>query len=109
MWPTAPGCAFYDLYSNLADAIAGKASLWSPGASALQSEAVVDAVDVPVTLKTRTGWNKDNRNAINIARIAENSGIRALAIHGRTRACGYTGHAEYEYDPTDPFPTGFEL
>ncbi|MDH4235378.1 MAG: tRNA-dihydrouridine synthase, partial [Gallionella sp.] len=49
-----------------------------------------------VTLKIRTGWDKQNRNAIRIARIAENSGIQALAIHGRTRACAYTGDAEYE-------------
>src|SRR5512135_640314 len=48
-------------------------------------EAVVQAVDVPVTLKTRTGWNKDNKNVLSVARIAEASGIQALAIHGRTR------------------------
>ena len=60
-------------------------------------EAVVNAVpDTPVTLKIRTGWDKANRNALNILRIAEQSGIRALAMHGRTRACGYTGSAEYE-------------
>ncbi len=59
-------------------------------------EAVVGAVEVPVTLKTRTGWDKSNRNAARIARIAEDSGIQALAIHGRTRACGYTGDAEYD-------------
>jgi tRNA-dihydrouridine synthase B len=59
-------------------------------------EAVVGAVDVPVTLKIRTGWDKSNRNAARIARIAESSGIQALAIHGRTRACGYTGEAEYD-------------
>ena len=60
-------------------------------------EAVVNAVPgTPVTLKIRTGWDKENRNALTILRIAEQSGIRALAMHGRTRACGYTGHAEYE-------------
>jgi tRNA-dihydrouridine synthase B len=59
-------------------------------------EAVVRAVDVPVTLKIRTGWDRSNRNAITVARIAEASGIKALAIHGRTRACGYTGEAEYD-------------
>lgn len=59
-------------------------------------EAVVNAVDVPVTLKTRTGWNKDNKNVLSVARIAEQSGIQALAIHGRTRACAYTGEAEYD-------------
>jgi tRNA-dihydrouridine synthase B len=59
-------------------------------------EAVVNAVDVPVTLKFRTGWDKDTRNAVTIARIAEQSGIQALAIHGRTRACGYKGDAEFD-------------
>jgi len=59
-------------------------------------DAVVGAVDVPVTLKIRTGWDREHRNARMVARIAENAGIQALAIHGRTRACGYTGHAEYD-------------
>jgi len=59
--------------------------------------AVVAAVpDTPVTLKIRTGWDKSNRNALAILKIAEQAGIRALAMHGRTRACGYTGDAEYE-------------
>ncbi len=57
--------------------------------------AVVQAVPVPVTLKIRTGWDQDNKNAVKIARIAEQSGIQALTIHGRTRACGYKGEAEY--------------
>ncbi len=57
---------------------------------------VVNAVDVPVTLKIRTGWDKANRNAIKIAQIAESSGIQALTIHGRTRACGFNGIAEHE-------------
>ena len=57
---------------------------------------VVSAVTIPVTLKIRTGWDKENKNAINIAKIAENSGIQALAIHGRTRACLYHGEAEYD-------------
>jgi tRNA-dihydrouridine synthase B len=60
-------------------------------------EAVVNAVDVPVTLKTRTGWSPENRNAIRIAQIAEAAGIRALTLHGRTRACGFdNGTVEYE-------------
>jgi tRNA-dihydrouridine synthase B len=59
-------------------------------------DAVVKAVDVPVTLKIRTGWDRDHRNAIRVASIAESAGIRALAIHGRTRACGFTGSAEYD-------------
>lgn len=58
-------------------------------------EAVVNAVDVPVTLKIRTGWDLKSRNALNIARLAENSGIAALTIHGRTRACKFNGEAEY--------------
>ncbi len=74
------------------------------GSALLQNEklvtdilaAVVNAVQVPVTLKIRTGWDKNNRNAVRIARIAEDSGIQALAIHGRTRACAYTGDAEYD-------------
>ena len=59
-------------------------------------EAVVKAVDVPVTLKMRTGWDASTRNAVSIARMAQDIGIRALAIHGRTRACMYRGNAEYE-------------
>jgi tRNA-dihydrouridine synthase B len=59
-------------------------------------DAVVRAVEVPVTLKIRTGWDKQHKNALAVARIAESAGIQALAIHGRTRACAYTGHAEYE-------------
>ena len=59
-------------------------------------EATVKAVDVPVTLKIRTGWNRNNRNGLRIARIAQDSGIAALAVHGRTRADLYNGEAEYD-------------
>ncbi|MGJ8618895.1 MAG: tRNA dihydrouridine synthase DusB [Methylophilaceae bacterium] len=59
-------------------------------------KAVVNAVDVPVTLKIRTGWDRDNRNAVQIAKMAEDIGIQALAMHGRTRACLYKGDAEYD-------------
>ncbi|XOZ35194.1 tRNA dihydrouridine synthase DusB [Halomonadaceae bacterium KBTZ08] len=58
-------------------------------------EAVVAAVEVPVTLKMRTGWDRDNKNAETIARMAEDTGIAALAVHGRTRADAYKGEAEY--------------
>jgi len=58
--------------------------------------AVVQAVEVPVTLKTRTGWDSKHKNAVTIARIAESSGIKAIAVHGRTRSCGYRGQAEYD-------------
>ena len=58
--------------------------------------ATVRAVTVPVTLKIRTGWSADRRNGVAIARIAEDCGISALAVHGRTRACRFTGEAEYD-------------
>lgn len=59
-------------------------------------DAVVAAVDVPVTLKFRTGWDRANKNALNIARMAESAGIQMLTLHGRTRADGYKGEAEYD-------------
>src|SRR5688572_14083172 len=58
--------------------------------------AVVAAVDVPVTLKFRTGWDRQNKNALTIARMAEQAGIQMLTLHGRTRADGYKGEAEYD-------------
>jgi len=78
-------------------------NVWS-GSALLQDEAlvarileaVVSAVDVPVTLKIRTGWNRDNRNGVAIAKIAQAAGVAALAVHGRTRADLYEGEAEYE-------------
>jgi tRNA-dihydrouridine synthase B len=53
-------------------------------------------VNVPVTLKIRTGWDRGNRNAVAVAKLAESAGIQLLAVHGRTRACAYTGDAEYD-------------
>ena len=58
-------------------------------------DAVVAAVSIPVTLKIRTGWNPQNRNAVRVAQIAQSAGIKALSIHGRTRACAFIGDAEY--------------
>ena len=58
--------------------------------------AVVAAVNVPVTLKIRTGWDPEHRNGVAIARIAEDCGIAALAVHGRTRACRFEGRAEHD-------------
>ncbi len=81
---------------KICNVMAGSALLQNEKLVAEILETVVGAVDVPVTLKIRTGWDKANRNATNIARIAESSGIQALAIHGRTRACAYTGDAEYD-------------
>ncbi len=59
-------------------------------------DAVVAAVDVPVTLKIRTGWNLQNRNAVRVAEIAQSAGIKALSVHGRTRACAFIGDVEYD-------------
>ncbi|MBI5436088.1 MAG: tRNA dihydrouridine synthase DusB [Nitrosomonadales bacterium] len=81
---------------KICNVMAGSALLQNEVLVARILETVVAAVGVPVTLKIRTGWDKNNRNAVRIARIAEASGIMALAIHGRTRACAYTGEAEYD-------------
>ncbi|MBD8526111.1 tRNA dihydrouridine synthase DusB [Pseudomarimonas arenosa] len=78
-------------------------NVWA-GSALLQDEAlvgricraVVQAVEVPVTLKIRIGWNRDNKNGLAIARIAEDSGVAALAVHGRTRDQQYSGEAEYD-------------
>ncbi len=81
---------------KVCNVMAGSALLKDEPLVARILEAVVGAVAVPVTLKIRTGWDTQNRNATTVARIAERSGIQALAIHGRTRACGYSGEAEYD-------------
>ncbi len=81
---------------KICNVMAGSALLQNEPLVAKLLEAVVGAVNAPVTLKIRTGWDKHNRNAVRIAQIAEASGIQALAIHGRTRACAYTGDAEYD-------------
>jgi len=75
---------------------AGSALLRDESLVAQILDAVVKAVDIPVTLKIRTGWDTNSRNALTIAKIAEQAGISALTIHGRTRACKFTGHAEYD-------------
>src|SRR5271169_2270685 len=76
--------------------LSGSALLQDEALVARILHAVVNAVSVPVTLKTRTGWDRDNKNGVRIARIAEDCGIQALAIHGRTRADMYQGIAEHE-------------
>lgn len=82
---------------KICNVMAGSALLKDEALVGRILETVVKAIpQTPVTLKIRTGWDKEHKNALAILRIAENSGIRALAIHGRTRACGYTGQAEYE-------------
>ena len=72
-------------------------------------EAVVAAVDAPVTLKIRTGTAPERRNAVSIARMAEDIGIAALAVHGRTRACAFGGHAEYDTIAEVVAATGFPV
>ncbi len=76
--------------------LAGSALLQYPEIIGQILTRVVNAVSVPVTLKTRTGWDKENKNCIEIAKIAEGCGIQAIAIHGRTKACMYNGEAEYD-------------
>jgi len=80
---------------KVCNAWAGSALMRDEALVARIVEAVVKAVDVPVTLKIRTGWDADHRNAPTIARIAQDAGIAALAVHGRTRDQQYTGTAEY--------------
>lgn len=76
--------------------LAGSALLQFPELVEDIVRAVVNAVNVPVTLKIRTGWDPEHRNGVQIARIAEDNGIQALAVHGRTKACMYKGEAEYD-------------
>lgn len=77
--------------------LAGSALLRDEDEVARILDAVVGAVAIPVTLKTRTGWDRDHRNIVRIARLAERTGIAALAIHGRTRACRFNGNAEFAH------------
>ncbi len=81
---------------KVCNAWAGSALMQDEALVARILTAVVQAVTVPVTLKIRTGWDREHRNALNIARIAEDCGIAALAVHGRTRDQQYTGCAEYD-------------
>jgi tRNA-dihydrouridine synthase B len=76
--------------------LAGSALLREPELVARILTTVIAAVDVPVTLKIRTGWSTTERNAVSIARMAEDAGIQALAVHGRTRACHFEGLAEHD-------------
>ncbi len=76
--------------------LAGSALLQYPDQVKSILTAVVSAVDVPVTLKIRTGWSPEHRNCVEIAQLAEDCGIQALTIHGRTRACLFNGEAEYD-------------
>ena len=75
---------------------AGSALMREPDLIKTILESVVNAVDIPVTLKMRTGWCRESKNGVEIARMAESIGIQALAVHGRTRADAYRGEAEYD-------------
>jgi tRNA-dihydrouridine synthase B len=81
---------------KVCSAAAGSALLQNETLVGRILESVVKAVEAPVTLKIRTGWDHTQRNGLNIARIAEQAGIQALTVHGRTRACGFSGEAEYD-------------
>lgn len=81
---------------KVCNVMAGSALLRDESLVARILEAVVAASSVPVTLKIRTGWDLQHRNAVRIAAIAEASGVQRLAVHGRSRACGYRGEAEYD-------------
>jgi len=81
---------------KVCNALAGSALLRDETLVARILDAVVRASSVPVTLKLRTGWDLQHRNAVRVAIMAEAAGIQRLAVHGRTRACGYRGEAEYD-------------
>ena len=83
---------------KVCNVMAGSALLRDEPLAGRILEAVVQAVQLPVTPGLRTGWDPANRNAAKVAQIAYNSGKQALAIHGRTRACGFQGSAEYATD-----------
>lgn len=81
---------------KICNVMAGSALLQNETLVGKILDAVIHAIAIPVTLKIRTGWDVQHKNAVTVARIAENAGIQALAIHGRTRACAYRGEAEYD-------------
>ena len=81
---------------KVCNVMAGSALMQNENLVAEILESVVNAVEVPVTLKIRTGWNIQNRNAVKIAQLAERCGVQALSIHGRTRACAFKGEAEHD-------------
>ena len=81
---------------KICNVMAGSALLKDEALVGKILEAVTTAVDIPVTLKIRTGWDTQHKNALSVAKLAQQAGIQALAIHGRTRACAYQGYAEYD-------------
>jgi len=100
-WAVGHGADFIDInmgcpVKKICKQVAGSAMLKDEALVARVLEAVVAAVDVPVTLKIRTGWDEHSKNVANIARIAEQSGIQMLTVHGRTRAQMFQGHANWD-------------
>lgn len=81
---------------KVCNVMAGSALMKDESLVAAILTSVVEAVDAPVTLKIRTGWDPASRNAVSIARLAEDAGIQVLTVHGRTRACAFRGDAEYD-------------
>lgn len=81
---------------KVCNTLAGSALLRDEPLVARILDAVVRAVNIPVTLKIRTGWDSQNKNGVEIARMAQDIGVQALAVHGRTRSCFFKGEAEYE-------------
>jgi len=81
---------------KVCNVMAGSALLQDEALVGRILDAVVSAVDVPVTLKIRTGWDTEHKNGLAVAKIAEQAGIQALSVHGRTRACAYRGAAEHD-------------
>jgi tRNA-dihydrouridine synthase B len=100
-WAKAHGADFVDInmgcpVKKIVKQVAGSAMLRDERLVASILEAVVKGVDLPVTLKIRTGWDESSKNVENIARIAEQSGVQMLTVHGRTRAQMFNGHANWE-------------
>jgi tRNA-dihydrouridine synthase B len=100
-WAKAHGADFVDInmgcpVKKIVKQVAGSAMLRDERLVASILEAVVKSVDLPVTLKIRTGWDESSKNVENIARIAEQSGVQMLTVHGRTRAQMFNGHANWE-------------
>ncbi len=101
VWQTEQGAQIIDLNmgcpaKKVCSVAAGSALMATPDKVAEIFKTVVAAVDVPVTVKTRTGTDAEHKNVLQIARLAEENGIQAITIHGRTRADKFSGHAEYD-------------
>jgi len=100
-WAASRGADFIDInmgcpVKKICKQVAGSALLKDEAAVARVLESVVRAVELPVTLKIRTGWDHASKNVARIAALAEESGIQMLTVHGRTRAQMFTGHADWE-------------